>query len=165
MGLDQSPAEVVDELIDGVIARVRAGGVDVDAGSARARRGVQRRGCADGAGDDVVPQLRRRDRRGDAARARFDAVITGDEVVNGKPHPEPYLKAAAPSSASRHPAVSRSRTRPRAPPRPSAAGSLVVVVPNHVEVPTTPDMVTAEQPFRRDARSAGNFAVRTVTVS
>ncbi len=25
----------------------------------------------------------------------FDAVITGDEVTNGKPHPEPYLAAAA----------------------------------------------------------------------
>jgi HAD superfamily hydrolase (TIGR01509 family) len=24
---------------------------------------------------------------------RFDAVITGDEVTNGKPHPEPYLAA------------------------------------------------------------------------
>lgn len=25
----------------------------------------------------------------------FGAVITGDEVVNGKPHPEPYLRAAS----------------------------------------------------------------------
>ena len=35
---------------------------------------------------------------------RFDAVITGDEVTNGKPHPEPYLAACrvigvAPSAA------------------------------------------------------------------
>lgn len=26
--------------------------------------------------------------------AAFDVVVAGDEVVNGKPHPEPYLKAA-----------------------------------------------------------------------
>jgi beta-phosphoglucomutase-like phosphatase (HAD superfamily) len=24
----------------------------------------------------------------------FDVVVAGDDVVNGKPHPEPYLKAA-----------------------------------------------------------------------
>lgn len=28
-------------------------------------------------------------------RGTFDAVITGDEVTRGKPHPEPYLTAAA----------------------------------------------------------------------
>jgi beta-phosphoglucomutase-like phosphatase (HAD superfamily) len=26
--------------------------------------------------------------------AAFDVVVAGDEVVHGKPHPEPYLKAA-----------------------------------------------------------------------
>jgi HAD superfamily hydrolase (TIGR01509 family) len=29
------------------------------------------------------------------AAGAFDAVVTGDVVVNGKPHPEPYLTAAA----------------------------------------------------------------------
>ena len=31
----------------------------------------------------------------DLGRPAFDAIIAGDDVVNSKPHPEPYLQAAA----------------------------------------------------------------------
>ena len=51
----------------------------------------------------------------------FDASITGDEVTSGKPHPEPYLAAAAALGVD-PPRAWRSRTRPPALPRQWAQG-------------------------------------------
>ena len=63
----------------------------------------------------------------------FDVVVTGDAVSQGKPHPEPYEKAAAilgvdPVDTI---AVEDSNTGARSA---EAAGCRVVVVPNHVPV-------------------------------
>lgn len=63
----------------------------------------------------------------------FAAVVTGDGVSRGKPHPEPYLKAA---SLLRVPppeclAIEDSNTGARSA---GAAGCTVLVVPNHVPV-------------------------------
>lgn len=63
----------------------------------------------------------------------FDAVVTGDVVTHGKPHPEPYLRAAAELGV--HPgrcvAVEDSATGAASA---EAAGCVVVVVPHHVPV-------------------------------
>ena len=63
----------------------------------------------------------------------FDAVVTGDGVSQGKPHPEPYLKAAA--SLGVDPgltvAIEDSNTGARSA---EAAGCTVLVVQNHVPV-------------------------------
>ncbi len=64
----------------------------------------------------------------------FAAVVTGDEVVHGKPHPEPYLVAAArlgvdPKACV---AIEDSPTGARSA---AAAGCCTVVVPNAVNVP------------------------------
>ena len=77
-------------------------------------------------------------RRGDAA-GQFDAVVTGDEVANGKPHPEPYLTAARMVGVDPAACVAIEDS-PTGAASAQAAGTCVVVVPNHVEVPTTPDM-------------------------
>ena len=63
----------------------------------------------------------------------FEAVVTGDAVSQGKPHPEPYLKAAAllgvdPASTL---AIEDSNTGTRSA---ESAGCTVLVVPNHVPV-------------------------------
>ena len=63
----------------------------------------------------------------------FEVVVTGDSVTQGKPHPEPYRKAAAilgidPTQAV---AIEDSNTGTRSA---EAAGCLVLVVPNHVPV-------------------------------
>lgn len=63
----------------------------------------------------------------------FSAVVTGDRVAVGKPHPEPYLKAAAelgvaPASCL---AIEDSDTGATSA---EAAGCTVLVVPNHVSV-------------------------------
>ena len=64
----------------------------------------------------------------------FDAVITGDEVRNGKPHPEPYQKAAAALGvrAKDCVAIEDSPTGIRSA---VAAGCRTIAVPNVVDVP------------------------------
>jgi HAD superfamily hydrolase (TIGR01509 family) len=64
----------------------------------------------------------------------FSALVCGDEVGRGKPHPEPYLRAA---ELVGHPpgdtlAIEDSPTGATSA---EAAGCLVLVVPNHVPVP------------------------------
>ncbi len=63
----------------------------------------------------------------------FEVVVTGDTVSQGKPHPEPYLKAAAilgvePAETL---AIEDSNTGARSA---EAAGCTVLVVENHVPV-------------------------------
>ena len=63
----------------------------------------------------------------------FAHVVTGDAVLHGKPHPEPYLKAARalgvdPADCL---AIEDSNTGARSA---EAAGCTVLVVPNHVPV-------------------------------
>ena len=164
MGLDQSPAEIVDELLEGVIARVRAGGVDWmpgalelvaacnDAGVPTALVTMSYRNFA-GAIVEAMP--RGRVRRGHHRRR-------GRRTANRTPSPTSRRR---PNSASRRSGCVAIEDSPTGAASAQAAGCCVVVVPNHVKVPTTPRHGHSEQPFRRDARIAGNFAVRTVTVS
>ena len=73
----------------------------------------------------------------------FRVVVTGDRVVQGKPHPEPYLTAAAalgldPSDCL---AIEDSNTGAKSA---EAAGCLVLVVENHVPVLPTERRVFAD---------------------
>lgn len=67
----------------------------------------------------------------------FDVIVAGDEVVNGKPHPEPYLTAAAKLGVD--PAqcvvIEDSNTGTEAG---TAAGAYVVAVPQWVTIPEAP---------------------------
>lgn len=132
MGLDLSPREIVDFLLDGVVARVRRAvpwrpgarellaalgeaGVPCALVTMSWRRFV----------DPVVASL---------PSGSFAATVVGDEVTHGKPHPEPYLAAAAalgaePASCV---AIEDSDTGTRSA---EAAGCLTLVVPHHVAVP------------------------------
>jgi HAD superfamily hydrolase (TIGR01509 family) len=76
-------------------------------------------------------------------RDSFDAVVCGDEVDAAKPHPEPYLTAAAalglaPSDCL---AIEDSNTGAKSA---EAAGCLVLVVENHVPVLPTERRVFAD---------------------
>ena len=64
----------------------------------------------------------------------FDAVVTGDLVTQGKPHPEPYLTAADSLGVRVEDcvAIEDSDTGARSA---QAAGARVLVVENHVRVP------------------------------
>ena len=66
-------------------------------------------------------------------RDTFEVVVTGDAVSQGKPHPEPYLKAAAILGVDPRGrvAIEDSNTGARSA---EAAGCTVLVVENHVPV-------------------------------
>jgi beta-phosphoglucomutase-like phosphatase (HAD superfamily) len=70
----------------------------------------------------------------------FAAVVTGDEVRHGKPHPEPYLTAAARLGLAPQ-ACLAIEDSPTGVASAVAAGVLVVAVPAVVPVPPGPGYV------------------------
>jgi len=131
MGIDVEPAEIVEQLLDSVVARVeqavpwRPGARELL--SDLASHGVPCALVTMSYRRFVAPVL-------DALPAdTFRVVITGDAVSHGKPHPEPYLKASQelrvdPTGCL---AIEDSNTGARSA---ETAGCLVLVVPNHVPV-------------------------------
>ena len=130
-GIELEPAEIVEELLDRVVIRMgeqipwRDGAVELlsslreaDTPCALVTMSYRR---------FVTPML-------DALPPdTFRAVVTGDAVSRGKPHPEPYLTAArrlrtAPEDCL---AIEDSNTGARSA---EATGATVLVVPNHVPV-------------------------------
>jgi HAD superfamily hydrolase (TIGR01509 family) len=130
-GVDLTPMEIVEVLLDGVVERVKQS-VPWRPGALDLLRDLRAEGmpCALVTMSyerfvapvlDVMPP------------GSFDVVVTGDAVTQGKPHPEPYLHAARllgvePSDCV---AIEDSNTGARSA---EAAGCLVVVVENHVPV-------------------------------
>ena len=137
-GIDVEPADIVEQLLDKVTARIR-------------RAVPWRPGAV-----ELLEDLRRHDVRCALVTmsyrrfvapvlealpdGTFEVVVTGDAVTMGKPHPEPYTKAAAvlgidPTEAV---AIEDSNTGVRSA---EAAGCLVLAVPNHVPVLEGPGRV------------------------
>jgi len=132
MGIDRTPEQIVEELLDGVVemverdvpwqpgarellAELRAREVPCALVTMSWRRFVE-------------PVLRA------LPEGSFDVLVCGDEVAHGKPHPEPYLRAAeliglAPAETV---AIEDSPTGATSA---AAAGCQVLVVPSHVAVP------------------------------
>ena len=131
MGIDLEPSEIVEQLLDGVVALVeesvpwRPGARDLLADLVAA--GIPRALVTMSYQRFVAPVLAA------LPPGTFDVVVTGDAVSRGKPHPEPYLKAA--SELRLEPAdclaIEDSNTGARSA---EAAGCLVLVVPHHVPV-------------------------------
>lgn len=136
-GIELSPEEIVEELLDRVIERVNeavpwrpgalalldeitAAGIPCGLVTMSYRRFV----------DPVLAAL---------PPDTFTAVVTGDEVTRGKPHPDPYLAAAAAVglSASQTLAIEDSATGVASA---VAAGCRVVVVPLHVPIAPAPGL-------------------------
>jgi len=131
MGIDRTPQQIVDELLDGVVARVE--------------EEVPWRPGARELLDDLVangipcalvtmswqrfvdPILRR------LPEDTFATVVTGDRVEFGKPHPEPYLTAAAELGVAPEDcvAVEDSNTGAKSA---VAAGCRTLCVPHHVPI-------------------------------
>jgi HAD superfamily hydrolase (TIGR01509 family) len=130
-GIDLEPAQIVEELLDRVVARVeqrvpwRPGALELLADLRRSEIP-----CA------LVTMSYRRfvaPILSALPRDSFAAIVTGDSVSQGKPHPEPYQKAAAllRVDPARTLAIEDSNTGARSA---EAAGCTVLVVPNHVPV-------------------------------
>lgn len=134
-GVDLPIDDIVNRLLDGVIARVRRsvpwrpGARELLADLRRARVPcalvtMSWRRFADAVVDALPP-------------GSFTHVVSGDEVTHGKPHPEPYLAAARGLGvpARRCVAIEDSPTGTRSA---VAAGCVVYAIPNVVEVPAGP---------------------------
>ena len=132
MGLDLSPEQIVDLLLDDVVAKVRLdvpwrpgarellaalrlAGVPTALVTMSWRRFVE----------PVLAQL---------PADSFDVVVTGDEVARGKPHPDPYLRAAELLGVRPQDCLAIEDSTPGAASA-EAAGCRVLVVPHHVPVP------------------------------
>ena len=141
MGIPLTPHEIVEELLDGVVdlvrrevpwrpgarellAELRTEGVPCALVTMSYRRFVE----------PVVEAL---------PPDSFQAVVCGDEVAHGKPHPEPYLRAADLLGLPPHRtvAIEDSVTGSRSA---EAAGCQVLVVPSHVTVPQADTHVQRE---------------------
>jgi HAD superfamily hydrolase (TIGR01509 family) len=140
-GVDLEVAEIVERLLDGVVARVaddlpwRPGAPEllaecVDAGVPCALVTMSWRRLADA----VIAA---------APAGSFAASITGDEVVRGKPDPEPYLAAAAAIGvpADRCVAIEDSPTGVASA---MAAGCVTLGVPHVVAVSPAPGLTLAD---------------------
>jgi HAD superfamily hydrolase (TIGR01509 family) len=141
MGIGLEVDEIVENLLDGVVRKVqetvpwRPGAVDLVE-----RTGASGIPCAlvtmsyDRFVAPILEQLR---------PETFRVVVTGDRVAQGKPHPEPYLTAAAALGvdASECLAIEDSNTGAKSA---EAAGCLVLVVENHVPVLPTERRVFAD---------------------
>jgi HAD superfamily hydrolase (TIGR01509 family) len=141
MGIDVSPEQIVEELLDAVIEEVerdvpwRAGARELLA-SLRAA-GVPCALVTMSYARFVKPILAA------LPADTFAVVVTGDVVDRGKPHPEPYLAAARDLDvlAAECLAIEDSDTGTRSA---VAAGCRVLVAPLHVSVPPGPGRVLTE---------------------
>jgi HAD superfamily hydrolase (TIGR01509 family) len=130
-GIDLEPAVIVEELLDRVVERVsrevpwRPGALEL-LGELR-EHGVRCALVTMSYRRFVAPILQ------SLPPDTFEVVVTGDSVSQGKPHPEPYAKAAAILGvAPEHTiAIEDSNTGARSA---EAAGCTVLVVQNHVPV-------------------------------
>jgi HAD superfamily hydrolase (TIGR01509 family) len=138
MGIDLTPEEIVEDLLDGVVELVRRdvpwcpGAVDLlamlrEAGvpCALVTMSYQR---------FVAPILEH------LPPETFRAVVTGDRIRLGKPHPEPYLTAAAALGVRPGECIAIEDSVTGATSA-ETAGCRVLVVPNHVAVPERPGRV------------------------
>ena len=131
-GVDLPIDDIVHRLLDGVIARI-AERIPWRPGAREMLADLQRAGVptalvtmswrrfADAVVDVLPP-------------GTFTTVVTGDEVARGKPHPEPYLAAAAALGVDPREcvAIEDSPTGVRSA---VAAGCRTIAVPNVVDIP------------------------------
>ncbi len=134
-GVDMDPHAIVEWMLDGVIARVRAR-VPWRPGARRLLSELNALGvpCAlvtmswRRLVDVIVEEL---------APIQFQAVVAGDDVSHGKPHPEPYRTAAERLGVDPTACVAIEDSPPGIDSA-TAAGCVVVAVPNIVPIESAP---------------------------
>lgn len=133
---DIEPAWVVDQLTDRVVEQIMSGEVPWRPGALELldKLHAAKIPCA------LVSASYRR--MLDAVISRlpegtFDAIVAGDEVTNGKPHPEPYLNGASLLGVDITRCVVIEDSVPGAASG-NASGALVLAVRNLIELPEQP---------------------------
>ena len=132
MGIDLTPEEIVERLLDGVVARVqhdvpwRPGGREL---LERLREAAVPCALVTMSYERFVAPILAR-----LPAGSFRVVVTGDAVTRGKPDPEPYLTAARLLAVDPRDCVAIEDSDTGATSA-AAAGCQVLVVPHYVEVP------------------------------
>ncbi len=159
-GVPLEPREIVDRLLDGVVAKVRDR-VPWRPGARRLLTELNLAGvpCAlvtmswSRLTDPIVAAL---------APITFQAVVSGDGVVHGKPHPEPYLLAAERLGVDPRECVAIEDS-PTGVQSATAAGCTVVAVPNLVEIPPAPRRIIVPTLKDVQVEDLGRYASSTPT--
>lgn len=131
MGLELSAEEIVEYLLDGVVSQVehavpwRPGAVEL---LARLREAEVPCGLVTMSYQRFVAPI-----LAGLPPESFRVIVTGDQVERGKPHPEPYLTAAAALGLDPADCVAIEDSNTGATSA-EAAGCAVLVVENHVSV-------------------------------
>jgi HAD superfamily hydrolase (TIGR01509 family) len=141
MGIDVEPEQVVEELLDSVVEQVRRA-VPWRPGARELLESLRRAGvpCAlvtmsyTRFVDPILEGL---------PADTFAAVVTGDAVDHGKPHPEPYLTAARLLDVLAGECLAIEDSDPGATSA-AAAGCTVLCVPLHVPVAPGPGRLFAD---------------------
>ena len=152
--LPLEPEEIVERLLDGVVAKVRqeipwrpgARELLADLG----KHGIPSALVTMSWTRFVEPILEQVEGEG------FAALVTGDSVTHGKPHPEPYLAGAAALGLEPHQclAIEDSATGAASA---TAAGCALLAVPLHVPVPSGPRRVFAQTLAGLDAEALASI--------
>ncbi len=152
---DLDPAWVVDELLTRVVAQFKSGEVPWRPGALDLLASLNEAGvpCALVSASYRVLL--------DAALERlpagsFQASVAGDEVSNGKPHPEPYESACRKLEVSAHDCAvfEDSGTGARSG---NAAGAVVLAVENLVHIPPAPRRVHVRSMTELDAKAVARL--------
>ena len=152
---DLDPAWVVDELLTRVVAQFKSGEVPWRPGALDLHASLNEAGvpCALVSASYRVLL--------DAALERlpagsFQASVAGDEVSNGKPHPEPYESACRKLGVSAHDCAvfEDSNTGARSG---NAAGAIVVAIENLVHIPPAPRRVHVRSMTELDAKAVARL--------
>lgn len=150
LGIDLSPADIVTWMVDDVLADL-SDGFSWRPGAREhlldLRRAGVRMGLVTMSYERLLPPI-----LADLPAGLFEVVVAGDHVDRGKPHPEPYLTAAAALGVEpeRCLAVEDSETGATSA---QAAGCAVLVVPHLGLVANTPGRTHArdlDDPIARD---------------
>ena len=138
MGVQFDPEQVIHELTDSVTAQLRAE-IPWRPGAKELLRELRRKGVKTAL---VTMSLRRMALQvvESIEFDAFDVVVAGDDVIHGKPHAEPYLKAAsllgvAPSECvAFEDSISGILSA-------EAAGTIAVGIPNVMIIPSHPERI------------------------
>lgn len=136
-GIDAPADRLITELIEEMVRLVRSGVADWRPGARELLTSLGRQGVPSAlvtmsyqALADVVIEM--------LPAGTFDAVVTGDQVTNGKPHPEPYLLAAERLGADVTRTVALEDSIPGVTSA-AASGAWTIGVPANQEIPPSAD--------------------------
>ncbi|WP_424980086.1 HAD family hydrolase [Labedella populi] len=150
-GVDLSADDIVAHLTSVVMRRITEEGVPFRPGARELLTDLHRAGVRSALVTMSVRAMAQHvvDRIGSDA---FETLVTGDEVSRPKPHPDPYVEAAARLGVdvTRCVAIEDSRTGLASA---VAAGTVAIAVPHAVSIPESSDHITWPSLAGRTAES------------